>query len=444
MRRAASAAVVSSMDEPPRAGSASPTGLREARAGVLAPTARPTLSINGSTDRGRGAPALLVGRGFYTPDVVRPQKVDEGQSPLGFALEGGDVPRDERPLEELNLLPLKLGKNPTSSMKSRLTSRPSVGSITRLQLSGMDEAMESLHRANSAGMGPTRRIEMPQDLHHHGPAPLVGRGWHTPDAMHAARPDTSPGAFSLDAGSPQLAGSTLGRTSSADHRPVVGGLPPVSGLPPLGKRGSRENLRDSPSSDAESRVTLAGPPIVEEMDPSEMGAAAVAVAGAPSWSADADGAKPKMGQFDGMKRNAASMAALSSMLTGGSASDGEESVQDTPQAEPQPEPEQELGGRVASMLSQQSMASMASAGSAISATDSGEFALGSDEDSPNKNHMKTNMTRRTSSGTDIHYISFWEGHGGGHLIREDSYQFAGARRQQQIKPEHRGGYAKGE
>jgi len=393
MRRAASAAVVSSMDEqPPRAGSASPPGLREARAGVLAPTARPTLEINGSTDRGRGAPALLVGRGFYTPDVVRPQHVDEGHSPEGFALEGGDAPRDERPLEELNLLPLKLGKNPSSSMKARLTSRPSVGSITRLQLSGMDEAMESLHRANSAGMGPTRRIDLGPDRSHpgQGPAPLTGRGWHTPDGIYAARAETSPGAFSLDAGSPQVAGSLLGRThSDTGAKAVVGGLAPVFGLPPLGKRGSRENLRDSPSSDAESRVTLAGPPIVEEMDPTEMQSAAdyvspigsSAAAGAPSWSADDGDAKPKTGNFDAMKRNAESMAALSSMLTGGSASDGEESAQDGLQPEPEPElePGQKpappaepptgrpgrqgsqsppLGGRVASMLSQQSMASL--------------------------------------------------------------------------------------
>jgi hypothetical protein len=37
------------------------------------------------------------------------------------------------------------------------------------------------------------------------------------------------------------------------------------------------------------------------------------------------------------------------------------------------------------------------------------------------------MSRRTASGNNIEFVSFWEGHGGGHLIRENSYQFASPR-----------------
>eukprot|EP01047_Picozoa_sp_COSAG01_P001611 COSAG01_NODE_37_length_34085_cov_64.376626_28_plen_582_part_00 len=44
-----------------------------------------------------------------------------------------------------------------------------------------------------------------------------------------------------------------------------------------------------------------------------------------------------------------------------------------------------------------------------------------------------NMTRRTASGHDIAYVSFWEGHSGGHLIRENSFQFATPRKQERAR-----------
>ena len=121
------------------------------------------------------------------------------------------------------------------------------------------------------------------------------------------------------------------------------------------------------------------------------------------------------------------------MLTGS----GEDGADEEPEPEPEPQPQQPVGVSQSMSRLRYSQQSFDSAGTGVFTPSSsgGELsACGySDDDSPGQ--MKTNMTRRTSSGTDIHYISFWEGHGGGHLIREDSYQFAGTRRREQAKAE---------
>ena len=46
--------------------------------------------------------------------------------------------------------------------------------------------------------------------------------------------------------------------------------------------------------------------------------------------------------------------------------------------------------------------------------------------------LDTNMVRRTTSGSSIHYISYAEmGHG--KLLREDSFQYAGLAAQQRVQ-----------
>lgn len=369
LQRSSSDAVVTSRVE------GRPSVLPTAELTVVIPP-RPALA-GGPSQRG---PALLVGRGFYTPDMVRPQPAEAGSTPEGFALEGGTLGRANLPaladLESLSLLPLKLGKNRSSSVKSRLTSRPSVGSITRLELSDRkDQAAESQQRASATPVKATRRLDFQSslDFESHGP-PQLDRGWHTPDLQ------------------PVLGGHGLDRLSleATSNQPGAD-----AGFVPLIQPVGNQDQDAASSGDERGRITLAGPPIVEET--------------AADFAA-AEPVKTEKTVASGMRRSNASMAALSSLLTG-DAEDGGKDV------------------RLDRQLSQQSLQSSGPSddhGTCTPSSSNGELSLGSDDDSPQK--IKTNMTRRTSSGTDIHYVSFWEGHGGGHLIREDSYQFAGSRR----------------
>ena len=135
--------------------------------GTAPSLARAGFTINGSPPTAvprhrRRRPPILEGRGYHTPDMVRPRGGDA--SPDGFALEGGQVSPTERPLDQLSLLPLKLGKNRGSrSQHAPLRSRPSSGSITNLQLAdASDDGLAQLHRAHSVGMGPVRRLDMPE------------------------------------------------------------------------------------------------------------------------------------------------------------------------------------------------------------------------------------------------------------------------------------------
>ena len=411
LKRSSSAAVVSSMADgrPPLPRAASAAGEVPER----------VLSINGTDRTTARGPALLVGRGFYTPDVVRPQQAEAGSTPEGFALEGGRLSRDKLvaldELESLSLLPLKLGKNPSTSVKSRLTSRPSVGSITRLELSDKEEAAESQQRASASATGSLRRLDFGSHGSSHGP-PQLGRGWQTPDVQPSS-PDASsaPAGFSLDT-SP----SKTVHPSTSD-----GSLPPL--IQPWASRESGSSGDDG----ATQRVALAGPPIFEEVDVDHVGTAEPVESTLNAGMGDAH--TGSIAAADGMRRNVASMAALSSMLTGS----GEDGADEEPEPEPEPQPQQPVGVSQSMSRLRYSQQSFDSAGTGVFTPSSsgGELsACGySDDDSPGQ--MKTNMTRRTSSGTDIHYISFWEGHGGGHLIREDSYQFAGTRRREQAKAE---------
>lgn len=411
LKRCSSDAVVSSTQARPRSSQTEVHGAELVTA--------PTLGRAGSTsgaDRldhlrsvsGRG-PALLVGRGFYTPDVVRPKQVGEGGTPDGFRLEGGAVQRDNLPdladLKSLSLLPLKLGKK-RSGVKARLTSLPSVGSITRLELSDVnDQAAESKHRASAAEIaGSTHRLEFP----HHGP-PSLSRGWSTPDGLQPSTSADTPDGLHLDA--------------SPNHQAI--GVQAIGvGFSPMAQSTSNRDPDAASSGDERFGITLAGPPIVEEPDSDFVGATQPEPVPM-RMSSGQDAAS-------GMRRNAASMTALNSMLMGGGDSyDG---------GDQEPEPQvvglTRLGGR----LLPNSQQSLQSDGTFSPSSSGGELYVGSDDDSPGQ--VKTNMTRRTASGTDIHYVSFWEGHGGGHLIREDSYQFASTRRREQANAERDAAAAK--
>ena len=195
---------------------------------------------------------------------------------------------------------------------------------------------------------------------------------------------------------------------------------------PLAHRGSWERLQEgSPSAELPAPgVTLAGPPIKEERDGDIL-----LSPGQTAQTSDAGtGLKPR--PLTGLRRNAESMAALSSMLSGETS---------PPKADAEPSAGMHKSASASSAelrlkLGGNNRGSQLSFSSQRTSS-SGGFSDEVDEDALRSSHMQTNMTRRTASGTDIHYISFWEGHGGGHLIRDDSYQFAGPRRREQVKKE---------
>ena len=350
-----------------------------------------------------GRPPLLQGRECRTPDMAAAR--DSVSGTLDFS-------------SGLSMFPLVLGKSRLARSNSKQSLANSKQSIPTLTGLGQAAVVEQPRTHEVAASWRSSRSVPPQ---------LAGRRWRTPD-MTAVQSDT-----------------TFDRCRSTSN---VGVSISPSMLRAPGEPGAEDNETVSLSPlDLGDRLFA----FVEPGTAADAGAATTSEAPAPLGAAGSD--SPKL---NGLRRSsstvslapiasaappnlsvtlakAKSILSLNDMLMSGT----------SPEAEPAPPPKvtpppphfttklsfdsgQEHSSESAFSLTGlgRSKGSMGSFGTDItSEDDAGGSPRSLEIHSPN-------MTRRTASGHDIAYVSFWEGHGGGHLIRENSYQFATPRKQE--------------